>query len=283
MLGTSKYADNLFLRLSSYSQRRDRDPLEDFCSEALVWCLRQSVTFRKAFFNLSRLKFLRPNIDLTIHSQQSYEEEDGGGTAERKRQPRGRFDIVFEGKDSSFFVALESKVGSAFGLNQINKYLRRLDSLQKLDPAMRCALMTLTNVREGPVEKAENVQHIFLGDVCNQLEIASTVKPNASAHESKMLLKILRQFAEFLKLKGLAYMSIPPVTSASLQEFIELRKGMEDVLASLKTSKHLKSQLASKRIKFEAQKGDAYLGIYGSANQPSFTWDSNSTIQPPQR
>ena len=63
MLGTSKYADNLFVRLWSYSQRKDRDPLEDFSTEALVWCLLKSVTFRKRFFNLTKLNFLRRNID----------------------------------------------------------------------------------------------------------------------------------------------------------------------------------------------------------------------------
>ena len=112
MLGTSKYADNLFLRLWSYSQRKDRDPLEDFCTEGLVWCLLQSVTFRKRFFNLTRLNFLRRNIDVKIHSQQSYKEGDGVRVAERRRYLRGRFDVAFEAKD--FFVALESKVGSPF-------------------------------------------------------------------------------------------------------------------------------------------------------------------------
>src|SRR5437870_4506094 len=151
MLGTSEYADNLFLRLSSYSQRRGRDPLEDFCSEALVWCLRRSVTFRQRFFDLSQLHFLRRNTDLMIHSQQRYEEEDGEATVKGK-DIRGRFDIVFEATDSAFFVALESKVGSGFGKNQISKYLRRLDSIKKVNPAKRCALITLTNLREGPVE-----------------------------------------------------------------------------------------------------------------------------------
>ena len=267
MLGTSEYADNLFLRLWSYSQRKGRDPLEDFCSEALVWCLRQSVTFRNRFFNLSRLNFLIRNIDLTIHSQQSYEEEDGERAAARKTHPRGRFDIAFEGKD--FFVALESKVGSAFGPNQIDKYIRRLESLKRPDPALKCALITLTNVREGPVENDKNVRHIFWGGVHKQLEISCRAIANESAGESKMLFKILQQFADFLKLKSLAYMKIPPVSSTSLRQFIELRKGMEEVLASLKTSKHLKSLLSRKRMMFEADGDGAYLGIHGTW-KPSF-------------
>jgi hypothetical protein len=265
MLGTNEYADNLFVRLSSYSPRKERDPLEDFCSEALVWCLRQSLTFRKEFFKLSELNFLKPNSGLTIHSQQSYEEESDG-TVERKRQPGGRFDIAFEGKDSSFFVALESKIGAAFGPNQIEKYLRRLESLKKLHPVMQCALLTLTNVREGPVETDQNVKHIFWGDVHNKLEIAARTKRGASADESAMLFKVLQQFAEFLKLKGLAYMNIPPVNSASLEQFIDLRKGIQDILTSLKTSKHLKSHFAGKSIRFDppTKGGDAFLGLYGS-------------------
>ena len=150
MLGTSEYADNLFLRLWSYSQRKGRDPLEDFCSEALVWCLRQSVTFRRRFFNLTKLNFLRRNIDVKIHSQQSYKEEDGNRAAERRRHLRGRFDVAFEAKD--FFVALESKVGSPFALYQIDNYRGWLKQLKTVDPAIKkCALITLTKVREGPV------------------------------------------------------------------------------------------------------------------------------------
>ena len=140
-ISPTEYADNLFLRLSSYSQRRDRDRLEDFCSEALVWCLRQSATFRQRFFNLSQLDFLKCNTDLmTIHSQQRYEEENGDGAAERRDIP-GWFDIVFQATDPAFFVALESKVGSGFGKNQISKYLRRLDSIKKRNAGMRCALV----------------------------------------------------------------------------------------------------------------------------------------------
>ena len=197
MLGTSEYADNLFLRLSSYSQRRDREPLEDFCSEALVWCLRQSVTFRQGFFKLSQLDFLRRNADaIAIHSQQRFEEEGDDNATERK-DIRGRFDIVFETPDSSLFVALESKVGAGFGSNQIEKYLRRLESLKKSNPEVQCALITLTNLREGPVENARNVRHLFWGDVHNELEVASRAKPNAG--KPRMLLEILRQFAGFLK------------------------------------------------------------------------------------
>src|SRR6266478_74883 len=136
MLGTSKYADNIFVRLWSYSQRKDRDPLEDFCTEALVWCLRQSVTFRKRFFHLSKLNFLRRNIDVNIHSQQSYK-EDGDRAAARRRHLRGRFDVGFEAKDSSFFVALESKVGSPFAPYQVDNYRGRLQQLKTLDPVIK--------------------------------------------------------------------------------------------------------------------------------------------------
>jgi hypothetical protein len=111
----------------------------------------------------------------------------------------------------------------------------------------------------------ENVKHIFWGDVHNGLEAASRATRDQSADESEMLFKILHQFAEFLKLKGLSYMNIPPVDSASLKQFMELRQGLEDVLTSLKTSKHLASQFAGKRIRFDPPRkgGDAFLGMYG--------------------
>jgi hypothetical protein len=47
---------------------------------------------------------------------------------------------------------------------------------------------------------------------------------------------------------------------------------MEGVLTSLKTSKHLRSQLRAKRLRFEGGKsGDALLGVYGS-REPSFSY-----------
>jgi hypothetical protein len=61
-------------------------------------------------------------------------------------------------------------------------------------------------------------------------------------------------------------MSIPRVSSASLQQFIELRKGMEDIVASLKNSKHLRKYLTRKRIVFDEDKSgdDTFVGVYGS-------------------
>jgi PD-(D/E)XK nuclease superfamily len=267
MLGTHEHADNLFLRLSSYSQRKDRDPLEDFCSEALVWCLRNSLSFRKRFLDLTRMDIFQRNTDVVIHSQQRYEEEINETGS--PNETRGRFDIVFEATDSSFFIALESKVGSGFGRNQISKYLRRLHSIRKALPTTECALITLTNVREGPVESSTDVKHLFWGDVHRELHAIAGTTPKDSANDSKESREMLKQFGQFLKLKGLAYMKISTTTPDSLKQLVQasqLRNEIEAILSSLKTSKHLKPLLSRKRIKFEPEKTDASIGIYGSWN-----------------
>jgi hypothetical protein len=40
---------------------------------------------------------------------------------------------------------------------------------------------------------------------------------------------------------------------------------MEDILVSLKASKHLNPFLTRKRVRFERQQGNAFLGMYGSS------------------
>jgi hypothetical protein len=264
MLGTSEHADNLFLRLSSYSQRNDRDPLEDFCSEALVWCLRTSKVFRSRFLKLTKLPVLQKRSDLAnIHSQQRYHEADADSEA-RQAPPQGRFDIVLEAEDSSFFVAIESKVGSAFNRGQITKYLKRLRSVKRKQPQMRCALITLANFREAHIP---NVTHLFWGDVHRELEAAHSEISADSQNDPEALPVIMKQFATFLKLKELAYMNIPTTTPRILKELTNgfaLRTKMEGILTSLKTSKHLKTRLARKRVRYETQGDEAYLGFYAS-------------------
>jgi hypothetical protein len=109
MRSDDERADNLFLRLFSYTPREGRSALEDFCSEALVWSLQHSDSFRLKFFELTRLPFLTGYEEpVGIHTQQGYKDEDDEDPS--AKGPGGRFDIVISSR--SFYVALESKVDS---------------------------------------------------------------------------------------------------------------------------------------------------------------------------
>ncbi|HET7625359.1 MAG TPA: PD-(D/E)XK nuclease family protein, partial [Verrucomicrobiae bacterium] len=137
-------ADNLFCRLFSYTPRENRTALEDFCTEALAWCLRRSPEFRKKFLDLlqDHLTDGRPfpsGLDLNklrIETQFGFSGE--GETGETKA---GRFDLRISSDDSEFCLVVEVKVDSDFGPNQIDSYREHLKK-------HKCGfLVSLTNRR----------------------------------------------------------------------------------------------------------------------------------------
>ena len=265
MHGKHEHADNLFLRLSSYSPDSERSRLEDFCSEALVWCLRNSIQFRRQFFDFIQIPFLH-NFDeaVIIHSQQRYDDEVDDDV---QSFVTGRFDIVIEADDSSFFVAIECKVGAAFGKGQIDKYLKRLETAKRRGKYKQCELVTLTNVRDAPVP---NVKHLFWGQVHEALtQTYRDTHPNSSSHDDQEIKSTLKQFSDFLELKKLANMKIQKMDTSKLREFmhsISLRKSLDDILLSLKTTKHLKAMLTKKQPKLDIQSSaDVYLAYSDQA------------------
>jgi len=104
-------ADNLLSRLFSYSPRPGRQPLEDYCTEALAWCLRSSQDLLANFLRLARLERLSTRIDrAAVHTQMGFkttnEESDDNETG-------GRFDHVIEfGLPEPFVLVVETKVGN---------------------------------------------------------------------------------------------------------------------------------------------------------------------------
>src|SRR6267154_91166 len=111
-------ADNLLWRLFSYSPRSGRNPLEDYCTEALVWCLRKSAVFRRNFLALIKLPEVETYTgDFEFHTQSSYsqkfyaEEDEDDETAS---WDRGRFDVLILPKDFSFVIVIEVKVEADF-------------------------------------------------------------------------------------------------------------------------------------------------------------------------
>ena len=82
MRSDNSQADNLFSRLFSYTPRegekKTREPLEDFCTEALAYLLISSVEFRQCFLE----RILDQPLDSTIvqgirvDTQKSYTGDD---------------------------------------------------------------------------------------------------------------------------------------------------------------------------------------------------------------
>ena len=279
MHGKHEHADNLFLRLSSYSPRPKRDCLEDFCSEALVWCLRCSTHFRRQFFERTGFPFLREGA--IIHTQQKYK-----GEPDDESSKAGRFDIVLESEDSadesSFYVAIECKVGSPFGKRQIADYLKHLQSIKDQNRYDYVKLITLTNVRDAPML---GVKHLFWGQVYDALMDAYREASSEPLYEQEVKM-ILRQYAEFLELKKLGNMKIQKTNPVILSEFTRsaiLRQNMDNILLSLKETKGLKPLLTKKFPKLDGEReDDVYLAF--NVKEPYIyigfhIWSSGSSSQ----
>src|SRR5258706_16190728 len=109
-------ADNLFLRLFSYTPREGRTPLEDFCTEGLAWCLRRSPQFRERFFNLLDFR-IQPEDLFEIDTQLSFrpvEEEEEEDSDNIGNDSGGRFDMAALSITKNYAFVFEVKVAARF-------------------------------------------------------------------------------------------------------------------------------------------------------------------------
>jgi hypothetical protein len=116
MHGRSIHAENLLVRLFSYSPREGRSALEDYCTECLAWCLRHSIEFRQNFVSqfAGKLNWVRGFGDaIDVHTQQS--------------NPIGRFDLVIESVAADRRLVIECKVDCEVTESQLKNYRAELD------------------------------------------------------------------------------------------------------------------------------------------------------------
>src|SRR5438552_630022 len=200
-------AKNLFARLFTYAPRptpkeakqsRRRNALEDFCTEALAWCLIRSQPFAEAFFAT-----LKMHLDLfELDTQLSFTGEVG------EKEPddisRSQFDLVVKSSaPRSLVIVIESKVAfdpPAKIRQQIKDYRRKLK-----DPPFsnynekRIVLLTPFS------EKHDADLHLSWNQVYEVIEQVAKA-PNESKEA------ILREFAEFLKMRNLTNVKLPSIT-----------------------------------------------------------------------
>ncbi len=201
-------AENLFSRLFTYRPAEGRMSLEDYCTEALAWCLGPSEDLAQQFLALTGIPFLRgyrgPMVAATQESFKALEDED---EEEEGQASGGRFDLVIRPKDSSDFVlVVESKAFSGFRASQLATYRGQLDSGSRFKdvPKDRRFLVALTN-------HAVTQQYDQAGGrlrwsrVCRILE--QQMEPrliNTDTRAEARTTNICQQLAAFLKEKGMS-------------------------------------------------------------------------------
>ena len=224
MLSEDPRADNLLSRLFSYTPRDGRTPLEDYCTEALAWCLRQSPALAQGFLALTGIPTLGAyRGQVTAATQESFKASDDEDEEEGSQSPGGRFDLVICPADSNDFVlVVESKVFSGFRLSQLEKYQRQLDNGRRFEDVARDRrfLVALTDhAARQPLDQAGG--RLRWSKVCQLLERfveLETADPKAQAKAS--LADVCKQFAAFLKEKGMS-LSFPK----SIRIFRAMSKG----------------------------------------------------------
>jgi len=208
-----QYATNLFARLSRYSLKPKKSPLENFCTELLAWCLQKSVGFQSEFLKLIQLDFLK-NLKgaIEIRTQQYWidkeDDQDENGDEDHKERPRGFFDLEFESPQDlngqgELFIAIESKIGADFKPGQLPKY--RAELAKRGANYNHCYLITLTTRSKKPDLAHAHIKWSQVQELLTKVPV-----------EEKLDI-IYKQFADFLKQKGIAPMKIKKIDSEVLK------------------------------------------------------------------
>lgn len=252
MRSDDERASNLFARLFNYSPRsEERSELENYCTEALAWCLIKSHYFATAFLGIvkSTLK-QRPGSVLRefggqvqVDTQIGFGGEDllQVGADEQDGNERnvhngrgGRFDLLLSsGARNGFLIAIESKVKLDLELRQqVRRYRRALDK-----PIIRAMynsfsepyVLTLTPSMN---EDTDANGHLSWGEIHTLIQEHS---------ESDKTPSEFLAFAQFLDSRHLSRVDIPPLTR-------DLRQNVEKSAPFFAKAKVLFQRFANDRV-----------------------------------
>lgn len=215
------HAGNLFHRLFSYSPRPARSPLEDFCTEALAWCLLQQSTFQSELLGEIRSSLelegkLEPLLKayagkLRVSTQLSY--RGVPVDAETTDASAGRLDLVLQSvAETQFVIAIESKVRTDSGLNdQLKDYKDALQKLPEWQRVSECYVVSLTPASHRPPNADA---HLSWTKIHRLLDKAVKREDEPAQHRTTF-----KQFADFLDNRGLNLISLMCLTPDQIQSF----------------------------------------------------------------
>ena len=182
-------AGNLYCRLFSYVPRqgeeRKREPIEDFCTEALAYLLIKSRNFRVRFVR----EILCESIDaepLTVNTQSFSASED------EDNERNSKIDILLE-LDDKPRIGIEAKVNAPPGPGQFEGYEKNYGG----------AKLFLLAKRSYPQEHQKTAEdHSF------KIIYWEDVQECLANFKDDDLADLANQFAEFLATQGMKYMKM---------------------------------------------------------------------------
>jgi hypothetical protein len=233
MRSTDERAGNLIARLFAYSPRTgERLELENYCTEALAWCLIISKPFAAKFLEEIR-KSLESHLQrqrcvikapLQVSTQISFKGEDilqdEGDDPQTRRG--GRFDLVLApGKPRGCVIVIETKVKFDLELKkQVAAYRRALTNqgvCTNFGNFDKAYVVTLT-----PSTRPETTAdaHLSWGQIHRLISSHLNVKQEPREFSA---------FADFLKINHLSFMNIPPITASVITNFRRVAPFLNDL------------------------------------------------------
>jgi hypothetical protein len=269
---------NIFGRLFSYTPRSDaREPIEDFCTEALAWCLLDCRIFADKFLNLLRGKLAQSQIlgpkfqrfkqDIDVGTQISFaadpndEEPDDDG----KGSSRGRFDLVIQPEvGDDFVIVVESKVHFDRSIgSQLADYagaLRKNPRFRHYPDSERYVIALTPWTLEASTQYAR----VLWPEIHELLDGSASPKH-----------PVLHQFAEFLKSRNLSKLKLMRLKAQQLEQLQRITPFFDDATDLLgrfqnepKLRAIFKSHWERPIINYESATNSTWYGIYTGNRNP---------------
>ena len=229
--------------------------------------MQNSNLFQKEFLNLINLDIIQKHSEeLEIRTQQYWAtDEDDEDDEDNNRS--GFFDFEIQSMPKAngkrdFLAVIESKIGAPFRRDQLENY--RAELKKKAVEYQQCYLITLTNHSQKPPLADAHIKWSQVHELLSKTAI-----------EEKLTI-IYKQFADFLKMKGLAPMNIVKISPNQLfKDGIEFACQIPQFLlhvrnnASLKDNADLRDILGSRVYPHEEDDGSRWAKITGKKDQPS--------------
>ena len=244
-------ATNIFRRVFTYTPRsEERPPLENFCTEALAWCIIYSVEFRKNFLNSIKAKLpagsevgqiLREatasiRVDTQFPFVGEKEEVEEGG--EELISDSARFDLILRPPTGhAFVIVIEAKVKVDAGLkDQLGTYRNILNKQKVWRDYKEKYVLSLTPWNKVPVNADA---HLNWGEVQALID----------GMQDKNL--VLCQFSEFLHLKYLGnikLMKITPTLSPSFEQTAQYFSRFNELFGQFRLQDNLKELFPQRSV-----------------------------------
>ena len=218
---TDERAGNLIARLLTYSPRSEkREEQENYCTEALAWCIIKSDRLAGSLLKeICTIANGKPEVagfsgQLQVDTQIGFTGDDLLQSREEGIPPKGgRFDLLLSPKDDNgFLIAIEIKTTLDRSLAaQVDDYIRALREPQvrsKYRDFSDSYVVTLTPARK---EITNAHGHLSWGDIRRLIQ-----RCGGHAIASELL-----GFAEFLELRHLLPVDMPPLTPDLMEHFAQ--------------------------------------------------------------